>query len=271
MSWHVEPQLLLSYARGRSDLADSFSVEAHVLGCAACRDQLAHLVDRGRLERVWAGVEDAARPPGRRPLEAVLVQLGVPDHLARLLVSTRSLTLSWIGAVSVCLAFAVTAAQLSSHGLFVFLGVAPLLPLAGVAVTYGPGVDPAHEISLASPMRGFRLLMIRAAAVLVVTIGLAAVGASALPELGWLAAAWLLPSLALTALALALATYVQSLVAFWTVAAAWIAAVALAASESGNRFAAFGEPAQAGFVVVSLAAAAVVVLRREAFDREGRA
>jgi hypothetical protein len=184
-------------------------------------------------------------------------------------VSTRSLTLSWLGAVSLCLAFAVTAANLSRHGLFVFLAVAPLLPLAGVAVAYGPGVDPTYEISVASPMRGFRLLMIRATAVLAVTIGLAAVGASALPELGWLAAAWLLPSLTLTTLALALATYVQSLIAYCTVAAVWISTVALVAGESGNRFAAFGRPAQVGFVLASLAAAAVVVRRREMFDREG--
>jgi hypothetical protein len=38
MSWHVEPHVLRSSARGSSDLADPFSVEVHVLECVACRE-----------------------------------------------------------------------------------------------------------------------------------------------------------------------------------------------------------------------------------------
>jgi hypothetical protein len=267
MSWHVEPQLLRRYAQGGSDLADSFSIEAHVLECALCRGELAALADHDRLEQVWSGVEDAIAGPAREPVESLLVRLGVPDHLARLLASTRSLTLSWLGAVSICLALAVTAAHLSPRGLLVFLALAPLLPLAGIASVYGPSVDPTYEISLAAPMRGFELLTVRATAVLSVTTALAALAAAALPDFGWLAAAWLLPSLALTALALALATYVPSPAAFWTAALVWIAAVGLTAS-SGDRFAAFGRSAQAGFLVAIVIATALLAHRREAFDRE---
>jgi hypothetical protein len=271
MSWHVEPRSLQSYAEGRSDVVESFSVEAHLLQCAVCRDQLAGLADRRRLEQVWAEVEGAIAGPSRGPVESLLVRLGVPDHLARLLGSTRSLTLSWLAAVSICLALSVLAAQVNQQGLLVFLALAPLLPLAGVAVAYGPAVDPTYEISLAAPMRGFNLLMVRAAAVVAVTTLLAAAAAAALPDFGWLAAGWLLPSLALTALALALSTYVPSPVAFSAVAAAWIVAVALAASTSGDRFAAFGKPAQLGFAVAALATVALVAQRRGAFDGEGTA
>jgi hypothetical protein len=271
VSWHVEPRLLRRYAQGSSDLADSFSVEAHVLECAVCRDELAALADHDRLERVWGGVEDAIAGPERGPVESLLVRVGVPDHLARLLASTRSLTLSWLGAVSICLALAVVAAHVNDRGLLVFLALAPLLPLAGVAFAYGPGVDPTYEISLAAPMRGFTLLMVRATAVLAVTTALAAVAAAALPDFGWLAAAWLLPSLALTACALALATYLPSPAAFWTAAMVWVVAVGLAASSSGDRFAAFGRPAQVGFVVATVVATALLAHRREAFDREDTA
>lgn len=268
MSWHVEPQLLSSYARGRTDPADAFSVEAHLLGCAVCRNELAELADGNRLERVWAGVEETIAGPEGGPLESLLLRLGVPDHLARLLVSTRSLTLSWLGAVGICLALAVVAAHVNRQGLLVFLALAPLLPLAGVAVAYGPGVDPTYEIGLAAPMRGFTLLVVRATAVLGVTTALAAAAAAALPEFGWLAAAWLLPSLALAALALALATYLPSPAAFWAVAVAWIVTVSVAASASGDRFAAFGKPAQLGFLVAVVLTGALVARRREAFDRE---
>jgi hypothetical protein len=61
--------------------------------------------------------------------------------------------------------FAVLAAQVGSgpDASLAFLTVAPLLPLAGIAMAYGPGIDPTYEIGLAAPMRSLRLLL-RAAA-----------------------------------------------------------------------------------------------------------
>src|SRR4029450_5981448 len=89
------------------------------------------------------------------------------------------------------------------------LAVAPLLPLAGVAAAYGPGVDPTFELALTAPMRGLRLLLIRAAAVLATTTLLAAGASVALPGFGLRAVGWLLPSLALTLASLAPATFVE--------------------------------------------------------------
>jgi hypothetical protein len=271
MTWHVETAQLARYADGETDAAHSFSIESHLLECDACREQIAGLADHDRLELVWADVEQAIGVPTRRPAEAVLLRLGTPEHVARLLAATPSLTLSWLIAVAGCLAFAVAAAHVSSRGLLVFLALAPLLPVAGVAAAYGPGVDPSYEISLATPTRGFRLLLIRATAVLASTSSLAGVAALALPDFGWLTAAWLLPSLALTALGLALATYVDAQAAFASVAFAWVAAVVLSASTAGDLTALFQAGGQVGFLVVAVAATLVVLQRRDEFDQEGAA
>ncbi len=63
-----------------------------------------------------------------------------------------------------------TTGRQADLALFLFLMVAAMLPVAGVAVAFGPGIDPTHEIALAAPMRADRLLLMRAAAVLAASI-----------------------------------------------------------------------------------------------------
>src|SRR5439155_1248129 len=82
---------------------------------------------------------------------------GVPDHLARLLAATPSLRVSWFGATVVALGFSILAAYGKQDPLM-FLIVAPILPLAGVAAAFGPHVDPAYEVGLSCPVRTSRLL-----------------------------------------------------------------------------------------------------------------
>jgi hypothetical protein len=266
MSWHVDPEALTAYAHGTIDEVSAFSVEAHLLACAGCRERVRELVDGGRLELVWAEIEGLVDAPVRGPVERLLLRVGVSEHLARLLAATPSLTLSWLAAVALALAFAVVAAYESERGLLVFLALAPLLPLAGVAAAYGPGLDPTYEIGLASPLRSFRLLLIRATAVLTTTTALAAIASLALPQIDWRIAAWLLPALGLTTLSLAFATYVSPLWASGALAFLWIALVTLTATAGDDRFAAFRPPAQLTFLAATLAAAVVVARRREAFE-----
>jgi hypothetical protein len=266
MSWHVETEALESYARGTIDEASAFSIEAHLLSCDDCRERVGGLADEHRLEQVWAEIQEVVDAPHGGPVEVLLVRLRVSDHVARLLAATPSLTLSWLSAVGLALAFAVVAAYESERGLLVFLALAPLLPLAGVAAAYGPGLDPTYEIGLASPVRSFGLLLIRSAAVLTTTTALAGLAALALPQLDWRAAAWLLPALGLTVLGLALATYVSPLWASGALAFLWIAFVTVTAAAADDRFTAFRAPAQAAFVALSVAAALVVARRRDAFE-----
>jgi hypothetical protein len=268
MTWHLEKQQLESYARGAIDEVSAYSVEAHLLSCGACREHVSTLVGRPRLERVWAEIEELVDAPTPGPVEALLVRLRVPRHLARLLAATPSLTLSWLAAVGLALAFAVAASYTGERGLLMFLALAPLLPLAGVAAAYAPGLDPTYEIGLAAPLHSFRLLLIRAAAVLTTTI-LAAAAALALPHLDWRAAAWLLPALGLTVLSLALATFVSPFSASGGLAFGWIALVTSTAAAAEDRFTAFRAPAQLAFLAAILLASLVVVLRREALETRG--
>ncbi|CAA9471021.1 MAG: hypothetical protein AVDCRST_MAG67-29 [uncultured Solirubrobacteraceae bacterium] len=263
MSTHVEPRMLEAYAAGDVDAAHAFSIEAHVVECADCQSTISQAVSPARLARVWSDVEDRLDAPRAGPVEAVLTRIGVPGHLARLLAATPSLTLSWLAAVIVVLACGVLLAQQGERGLLVFLCVAALLPLAGVAAAFGRGLDPVYELAVAAPLSSVRLLLIRAAAVLSVTIALAGAAALTLPGLGWSAAAWLLPSLGLTVTSLALCTYVAPLTAFGTVSTAWIAVVLFGALASQDRLAAFGMGAQATFVLLACCATVVLVLRHD--------
>ena len=266
MSWHAETALLEAYVESRLERASAFSIEAHLIGCASCREQIAVIADRERLARVWSDVQERVDSPRRGFVEATLTYLGTPDHVARLLAATPSLTLSWLAGVAASLAFAVAAAHAGGNGLVLFLALAPLLPLAGIAAAFGPGVDPTYEIGLASSMRSFELLLIRATAVLVSTTAVSALAAAALPPLGWRTAAWLVPALGLTLVSLALATYVPPLRAFVAVAVCWIAVVVLADTAADDGFAAFRMPTQVALLLGAIVALLVIVRRRETFD-----
>ena len=270
MTWHVEPKMMEAYAHGVADDPRAFSIETHLMVCETCRAGLAVHVDRRILDDLWTRVNDTVRRPTSGPVERLIVALGFPNHTARLLGATRSLSLSWFLAIAVALTFAVAAAHSSARGLIVFLVVAPLLPLAGVAAAYGPGVDPTYEIGLASPMPSFSLLLIRAAAVLVATVLLGAIAAVALPELNWTAVAWLLPALGLVTAALALATFVAPLPAATIVAVAWIGVTATGfvfAPTPGELRALFAESIQLLLLTVTLMSSVALLLRRDTFER----
>lgn len=265
--WHVDPDLLAGYARGGLDLARASSVEAHVLACPECRHAIGTAVPPARLARMWEQVADRIDPIHRRPVERVLLSAGVPEHAARLLAATRSLTASWLMAVAFALGFAVLAAHGGGQGFVVFLTVAPLVPLAGVFAAYGPGVDPTYEIGVAAPMRSLRLLLIRSIAVIAVSCSFAAAAALALPQLDWRAAAWLVPALGLSSLALAASSRWSPRWAFGTVAAAWIGAVVTTQVISPVPLIAFRAAGQLAFAVVGVAALVVVFRRRESFEQ----
>lgn len=272
-TWHADTTLLSTYASGDLDEARAYSLEAHLLACDRCRAGVAGVSDREQLDRMWAEVTEAHDAPGMGVVERGLVRLGVRDHVARLLAATPSLRLSWFGAEALALGFAVLAANAAvteggrELGMFLFLVVAALLPVGGVAAAYGPGLDPTYEVSLASPMRSFGLLMTRAAAVLGTSTVLAGLAALALPGLDWAAVAWLLPSLGLTFASLALATRLRPLVAAGSVTFVWVTVSLVAAYRSDDRFVIFRGGGQAAFLVVITLSAIVIARRREAFEQ----
>ena len=272
MTWHVQPDLLRAYASDDIDVPHAFSVEAHLLSCAACRSAMGHVVELPELDRVWARIDQAVVTPRQTLVERFLSLVGVSDHSARLLAATPSLQASWFLAIVAVLAFAVGTAYGARDGYLLFLAVAPLLPLAGVAAAYGPGIDPTYEIGLAAPMRSFRLLLIRATGVLTVTMILAAGAALLLPGSDWRVAAWLLPSLGLVTSSLALSTVTGPLRAATAVGSVWLACVVASVASSAGRDvlpSVFGELAQIVFLAVTVVGVGVLVARRDRFERAG--
>jgi hypothetical protein len=269
--WHAGPDVVEAYALGILDEARASSMEAHVLRCAGCRSAVAATVAPDRIAGAWAGVEERLDRSELGPIERILVRFGVPDHLARLLAATPSLRLSWFLAVVVALGFAVVAAigSAGNGGVMVFLMAAPLVPLAGVAAAFGPGVDPTYEVGVAAPLRGHRLLLVRALAVLGTSTLLCGAASLALPGLQWTAGAWLLPAMGLSAATLAVSTVVPPIPAGAIVGGAWIAGVLLAQSVSQTSFAPFRAPGQVLFAAILVVSILVLSARREAFDRKG--
>jgi len=273
MTWHPGDEALAAYAEGTLSTSQAWSVEAHVAECAECRATATGRVDTGRLEAIWDSTVDEIDAPRRRVIERVMVALGVPDHLARLLGATPSLTVPWLAAVVLVLGFGLAMAWSSAGEPFVdareallpFLLVAPLVPVAGVAAAFSRVLDPAYEIAAASPLHSFRLLLIRTVAVVATSMVPALVMALLLPHAGLLALAWILPALALAGAALVAGTILPPIVAGASLGLAWVMGV-LGVEIGPRALVAFGWTTQLLAAVVLAVSAAVMLQRRDLFE-----
>ncbi|MFC7584926.1 hypothetical protein ACFQYP_15175 [Nonomuraea antimicrobica] len=149
--WHISDDLRERYLGGRLDAALAMSVDAHLGRCAECRAAVPY--ERDWLEASWQRLETRLIGPRPSLRERLLRYGGVPDHLARLLSATPALSRGWVAAVVAALAFGVLAARQDAGFLPAFLIGAPVLPLAGIALAYGPRADPAYELLAATPWR----------------------------------------------------------------------------------------------------------------------
>lgn len=163
------------------------------------------------LGRVWNGIagEMWGSPVGR--IERIAAGLLGSPALARALVSTPSLVLSWIIASAVV--FAIGAVVTGMTGTPIVPLVAPVIAAAGVSFAYGAGADPAYELARTMPTSARMILLVRVAVVLatnVVLAGIASLLAPSLAGLPGVTVLWLLPMLAIALLGLALATVSRS-------------------------------------------------------------
>ena len=266
--WHLDCATVTGYTAATLDAVQAASAEAHLLRCARCRDSVAENAAPSlepRLDRVWAGIVDRVDEPRVSLFERLLRMLGVPEPEARIVAATSSLRLPWLSATGAALAFAVVAARADANGLLFFLCLAPITPVLSVAVAFRARTDPTYEIGLAAPYSAFRVLLLRAAAVIVSTSALALVAGSLLPVRGPMVAVWLLPALALTLLTLALSGWFDSATSAAVVATGWLVVAVI--TIEGHRLTILGPSGQLGFLVLALASAAVLVRRR---DQPGR-
>ncbi|MET7682720.1 zf-HC2 domain-containing protein [Streptomyces sp. NPDC005423] len=269
MTWHVAEEDVRAYARGELAPPALWSADTHLARCAECRARLARLADPAALAAGWDRLDAELDAPRRGLLETLLVRFGVADHTARLLAATPVLRRSWLGAVTAVLLLTVLAThstRVTASPTF-FLTLAPLLPLAGVALAYGPVLDPTYEMTVVAPLHGFRLLMIRTVAVLVAGLGLNGLATLALPAYGLGALAWLLPALALTATGLALTPRLGPVLAPGAVGAGWAVLLLVAHERThGGTLAPFTAAGQGVAAAVAALAAGLLYLARDRFD-----
>ena len=275
---HASRDLLAGYAAGAVAEPAAWSVEAHLMACAACRTALGAQADAGRLARNRSALLVRAAVGDDGPAHRLLRRCGVPDHLVRLIAATPSLRRSWL--LSVVAVLAVVAGEtvlfrFGSRGpagsfppgqaIVPFLLVAPLLALASVAAAFLPLFDPAYRLTVTAPFSGFTLLLVRAVSALAAALILVACAAFAVPGPGWLPAALLLPSLAVCALALAAVSVLGPVPAAVVAGALWVLPVLLLAG-AHLPLTAVDWHGQAACAAVLAAAAAVLFVRRDRFE-----
>jgi hypothetical protein len=180
----------------------------HVARCVDCQTRLSTQALDVDLERVWVRVaaDVWARPVGAG--ERFAAALLRSPALARALVTTPSLVLSWLLASAAVLLIGVLLTQSSSTPWVALL--APALAGASIAYAYGPGVDPAFELSQTMPVSDRMILLVRGLAVFGLNAVLGLIASLFAGSVTGITFIWLVPMTAVCALALAAATLSRS-------------------------------------------------------------
>lgn len=266
MSWHVEPALLADYAEGRTGDVVSASIESHTETCPRCRA----LIRPSEVPDVWDAIRiDISAPrPGRLQRLAARV---VPQTDALLLAGSAMFRWAWVESIAAAALFASIASMSSSNRELsvLFLLVAPLLPLTAVALAYGPEVDPAHEVAVATPYPQARLLLLRSAAVIVATVPITLITGFLLPTPEWVPTAWLLPAAAMTAIAIAAGTWSEALTGATVLGLGWAVFVGWAGLHDRLERA-FGAPTQLLSLALVLLCGVLIAVRHRGIGAPGR-
>jgi hypothetical protein len=211
------------------------------------------------LTRVWTAV--AAEVWRRRPgwVERTAARLLRSPGLARALVTTPSLLLPWL--ISTAVVFGVGALISLGPGQPLVWLLAPAVTAVGIAFVYGPGIDPAWELSSSCAVSDRLVLLTRAVAVFALNSVLGLLASAASGAVAALTFGWLLPMTAISALALAVAVAARSaIVGAGAGVAAWAIAV-LGSQAAGGQFTASvtNSHAYLPYLAVAVCCAAVVM------------
>lgn len=211
------------------------------------------------LDRVWAAVAAQVweRRPG--PLERAAARLLRSPGLARALLTTPSLLLPWLIATVVVLA--VGAAATMGTGEPVVTLLAPAVAAAAIAYAYGPGIDPAWELTHSMAVSDRMVLLVRALTVFTLNAALGLAASAASGAAAEVTFGWLVPMTAVCALALAAATVARSAnVGLGAGLAGWVIAVLSAQAADGRPTAAVTDSALVPVYLACAACCGVVVL-----------
>ncbi|MFW2333992.1 zf-HC2 domain-containing protein, partial [Ilumatobacter sp.] len=197
-------------------------------------------IDPARIDANWRAISIELDAPRPSRLERALRLVRIPVPVVRMVAATPALRRSWYLSIVAVVLIGLGVADPTDEGsLFALLVMAPLLPVLGVALAYGSAADPSHEIQLATPTHGLRLVTIRAATVstfsAVIIVVLSLFNEAARP----MAAAWLLPAVAVTSASLAIMTVRPPRQAGSIVALGWFAVVLVARIAADDPLAVF--------------------------------
>ncbi|MEP7021588.1 MAG: hypothetical protein ABI808_13120 [Pseudonocardiales bacterium] len=211
------------------------------------------------LGRVWIGVTAQAwrRHPGR--LERLAGRLLRSPGLARALVVTPSLLLGWLIATGLVLVAGVLATR--ETGTPYVAICAPGIAAASIAYAYGPGIDPAWELSRSTAVSDRMVLLVRALAVFALNAAFGLAGSAASGAATAVTFGWLLPMTAMCALALAAATLARSAnVGMAAGVAAWLIAILSGQAGAGRLSAAVTDSVLiAPYLATAVGGAAIVL------------
>lgn len=257
-TWHADEETLRAWADGSASPVLAASLEAHLLRCSTCRGRLASSAPGNRASdtaRRWDTLADEVDRPSTNPL-------------TRLGLSTPGLRAAWLGALLVLLTVPAIVSTVGGR-IPLMLAVAPLTPLAAVALAYGRASEPAGELALAAPSAGLRVVAARSLLVALpaVPIGVGTALAFGLPL--QVALGWLLPGAALAAVVLATGTtrfdpgtVAAALGSVWAVAVSSPSAVRRVPADVVVDLL-VSSPAQLTALAVALGALAVSIARRD--------
>jgi hypothetical protein len=179
-------------------------------------------------------------PPGHT--ERAAARLLRSPGLARALVTTPSLLLPWLIATTVILAAGAVATLGTGQPLVALL--APAVAASGIAYAYGPGIDPAWELSRSMAVSDRLVLLVRALAVFALDAALGLAASLASGVAAGITFGWLVPMTALCALALATSTVTRSANAGMAVGlGGWAITILSARVADGRLTAAVSDPA----------------------------
>ena len=269
-AWHLDEATLRAYADGHPLSVAGPSVEAHLVECPDCRVRLGDVMSHEPVDRAWAAIRAHVETPRRSLAERLVGWFGVSAESARLLAAVPAFRGAWLlGVLTVSLFAGIAALFAGDSGLTLFLIVAPLAPVAGVAASFGGDADPAHELVTVTPYSATRLLLLRTGGVLATSTPVMVLVGLLMPGPAWLGVAWLTPAAAGVVLTLLLTPLFGSTPTAATLGAIWSLAVV-----SANRVsdpATVVEPAmQLVMGALALVALAVLVLRQSSFEHLGR-
>jgi len=252
---HVPDASLAAYAAADPALDDAaaWAVEAHLEGCAECRARLAGLPDaalRTLLDQVQVGIDRGVRE-GPRPTRERAWR-----RRARRWATWAVLPWAALTVAAVLTAFLLDRAFPQRPSLVLLL--APVAPLAGLAVAWSRRSDPAWEVIAGTARAGLELLLRRTLVVLATVIPPLAVAGWFLGESP---ALWLLPCLTFTATTLLVGSRIGVARAATVLAVGWLVVVAAPALLT-ERLPVLIRPASLpGWLAAAVVVTALVLLR----------